>query len=79
MERGHKLLADWLEKSHTTQRDLAGQLGMSDGYLSQILAGLRRPKLEMLDTIQTVTGVPVSSWLDKRGGKSDARERAAAK
>lgn len=79
MNTGRALLADWLRKSHTNQRDFAQKVGISDGYLSQILAGLRRPKLELLTLIEHLTGVPVSSWVDKRRGNSDLPSNMSAK
>ncbi len=78
MNKGHQLLADWRRRSNINQRDLARQLGVSDGYLSQILSGLRRPKLELLIAIEGVTGVPVSSWSDHRRGTSDPRVKSRA-
>lgn len=79
MNTGRALLADWLRKSHTNQRDFAQRLRISDGYLSQILSGLRRPKLELLTLIEHITGVPVSSWVDKRRGSSDLSAKISAK
>lgn len=76
---GRRQLADWLRKSHTNQHDFAGRIRVSDGYLSQILSGLRRPKLELLMEIEAVTGVPMSSWVDKRRGSLDEARKTPAK
>jgi transcriptional regulator with XRE-family HTH domain len=53
------------------QKELATRLGISDPYLSQILLGNRRPKLELLALIQDTTGVPVGSWVDNRRSDLD--------
>jgi transcriptional regulator with XRE-family HTH domain len=76
MAHGRQLLADWLERSHTRQRVLARKLGKSDAYISQVLSGLRRPKLETLTDIEALTGVPVRSWLATRRGISDQTKSA---
>lgn len=73
MTAGRKRLREWLDRSRKQQKELARALGVSDGYLSQILSGLRRPKLELLMAIEVETGVPVESWADTRRGKSDQR------
>lgn len=76
---GRELLRDWLRKSHTQQQTLAQRLGLSNGFLSQVLSGLRRPKLETLDQIQTLTGVPVGSWVDISRATSDRQAKPSAK
>ena len=72
MNNGRCLLREWLHRSHKKQNQLAAKIGVTDSYLSQILSGLRRPKLEILMAIETETGVPVASWADirhtERGG-----------
>lgn len=79
MKSGRELLEAWRLRSKQNQKTLAASLGVSDGYLSQILSGKRRPKLELLDAIQSLSGVPVSSWLEPRRGKADNRRKASAK
>ena len=76
MPSGRHLLGAWRERSKQDQRTLARALGVSDGYLSQILSGLRRPKLELLMKIEELTGVPVSSWVDTRRGRLGKRAKA---
>lgn len=76
MNRGRRLLKDWLARSRKTQKELAAKIGVTEGYLSQILSGLRRPKLETLIAIQAETGVPLESWVATRDGKSDRRQIA---
>ena len=77
MTHGRTLLRDWIRRSRNNQKQLAADLEMSDAYLSQILKGIRRPKLEMLMAIEQRTGVPVSSWADTRRGKKGKRQNAA--
>lgn len=57
-------LRTWLERSRTSKKDLAAQIGIRRPYLSQILHGDRRPSLETLERIERVTGVPIKSWTD---------------
>jgi transcriptional regulator with XRE-family HTH domain len=76
MVHGRRRLREWLDRSHKKQNELAAQIGVTDGYLSQILSGLRRPKLEILIAIETETGVPVESWVDTQSGKTDQRRSA---
>lgn len=70
MPSGRDLLDAWRRRSKQNQRTLARALGITDGYLSQILGGIRRPKLELLLKIEAMTGVPVSSWAETKRGKS---------
>jgi transcriptional regulator with XRE-family HTH domain len=61
---GRVLLREWLTRSRLRQCDLADQLDITEPYLSQVLSGYRRPKLELLITIERLTGVPIESWAD---------------
>jgi 3,4-dihydroxy 2-butanone 4-phosphate synthase/GTP cyclohydrolase II len=47
-------LSDWLEHSGTTQAELARLLGITQGRVSQVLAG-DKPSLELANRIRTVT------------------------
>lgn len=76
--RGRQLLRDWLTRSNHNQRDLARKLGVSEPYLSQILSGNRRPKLELLIAIEAASGVPVGSWAEPLRGKSDPMQKRTA-
>lgn len=71
MMHGRKLLREWLDRSRKQQKELAAKIGVSNGYLSQVLSGLRRPRLETLMAIEAETGVPVESWADTQRGKTD--------
>lgn len=79
MVHGRKRLREWLLRSHKQQKELAGKIGISYPYLSQILSGARRPKLETLMAIEAETGVPVESWADIPVAKSDPRKRRLGK
>lgn len=68
----------WRRRSKQDQRTLARALGITDGYLSQILSGLRRPKLELLIKIEDLTGVPVSSWAELRRGRTGKSTKHSA-
>ena len=65
------MLDAWRLRSKMNQTQLAKALNVSNGYLSQILNGKRTPtNLPFLMRIEALTGVPVSSWVDKARGKS---------
>ena len=71
MPNGRHLLNAWRLRSKLTQRAVCRALNVSDGYLSQIINGKRTPtNLPLLMRIEALTGVPVSSWVDKPRGKS---------
>ena len=76
---GRRLLREWLQRSKQQQKDLAANLKVSDAYLSQILSGLRRPKLELMMTIEAMTGVPVVSWADTSRGKTADPKKTSVK
>lgn len=78
MQHGPRLLREWLDRTQLKQKDLADRLGISDAYLSHILTGYRRPKLELLAQIEYQTGVPIRSWLDTQGGTSENVVEATA-
>jgi transcriptional regulator with XRE-family HTH domain len=48
------------------QRDLAEAFGISRAYLSLLLAGKKRPSLELAIRIERITksAVPVTCWID---------------
>ena len=56
------------------QHDLAAVLGVSQGYLSSLSAGKKRPSLARAVRIERATdgAVPVASWIDapKKTGNS---------
>ena len=55
----------YMEQTQTRQSDLARRLGVTQGYLSKLMAGRKRPSLALAACIERETGgaVTVSSWL----------------
>jgi DNA-binding XRE family transcriptional regulator len=69
MAHGRTLLREWFKRSNLNQKELAAQIGITDAFLSQLLSGKRRAKLEILIQIEEATGVPVVSWADTTVGR----------
>lgn len=69
-----KRLLDWIA-NHTTQREFAAELGITEAYLSQVLHGRRTPRLPILMDIEDKTGVTVRSWALSSIGKEHADRR----
>ena len=46
------------------QKDLARAAGISEGHLSMVLSGKRKPSAEVMRRLAEVTGTPVSWWAD---------------
>ena len=79
MPKGRHLLNAWRERSKLTQTELAEALKVSNGYMSQILTGKRTPtNLPFLMRIEALTGVPPSSWVDTKRGKSEKSQKPSA-
>jgi transcriptional regulator with XRE-family HTH domain len=59
------MLKEHLQSISETQRAFACRLGISGAFLSQIMAGNRRPSLDLAIRIARLTGgaVPVESWV----------------
>ncbi len=79
MTQGRAMLLEWFRRSRKQKQELAATIGISKPYMSQILMGNRRPKLEHLMAIEAATGVPVTSWSDTRRGKADRAKKHSAK
>lgn len=54
-----KDIATYLERTGTTQSQLAERLGISQPFLSQIINGQRTPSLDLAALIEDKTGVPM--------------------
>lgn len=56
---------EWAERNKKTAAELAKSLGLSKSMTAQLMAGRRRPSLEVMDQIRTLTGgeVDFASWL----------------
>jgi transcriptional regulator with XRE-family HTH domain len=63
-----------------TQEDLAGQLGISASYLSEIESGKKRPSLDLLDSYARIFGIPASTFLaleEKARGRRGKKTKRA--
>lgn len=69
MVAGHKMLRDWLKRTERKGREVADSLGITHGYLSQLLHGVRRPSVDVALRIQETTGISVASWKSDRVSK----------
>jgi len=56
----------YLEATGTTQRELADQLGITQGALSMIKNGQRVPRPELALRIHSLTGVPLETLLTRQ-------------
>jgi len=55
-----------------TQRELAGKSHISEAYMSQILAGNRRPRWPVAKRIAQAANTPVELWME--GSPDEMRE-----
>ena len=60
-------LREYLKRSGRTEKQLARVLGVSQPYVNMLKNGHRRPKPEMAERIEAVTGVPILNLLFKEG------------
>lgn len=79
MNEGRIALREWLSRSLLRRKDLADRLDISRPYMSQVLGGARRPRLELLTRIENVTGVPTVSWVDTRVSSTPFPRKRTAK
>lgn len=58
-------IRDFLRQSGSTQAKLADELGISRGYMSELVAGSKIPSLGVAVAIERATGgaIPASSWV----------------
>lgn len=73
MAHGRQLFADWVARvgRHGVNKgQAAARIGISGSELSHLLSGRRRPTLALAATIQDETGIPATSWVPSRRGKS---------
>lgn len=68
---GREQLKQWTERAKLNQRELARLLNISEPFVTQILKGLRTPRLKTLVRIEDVTGIPVRSWTDAEDSDTD--------
>lgn len=65
-------LVQWLGRTKQTQYDLADSLGISQGQVSSIVTGRRKPSLDVAAKIERLAGIPAASWLDVTSTKATA-------
>jgi transcriptional regulator with XRE-family HTH domain len=56
-------LSEYIEKTKTTETELANQLGISQGFLNEIKNGKKRPSPDLAAKIESVTGIPFRKLL----------------
>ncbi len=70
------VLWDFMTKNNLSQKEMAGRLGVSPGYVSQILCGLRHPspklRRTMLEAMQPLT---FSDLFTVEGQAEECRQR----
>lgn len=54
----------WKQRTCRPQQEIARALEISDAYLSQILHGVRLPSLKVMLRIESLTGIPLRSWVE---------------
>ena len=57
-------LQDWMERTGTTQGELARRAGIPQSQLSQLLKGSRRCSIMKALALSKVTGVPVEKLVE---------------
>lgn len=57
-------LAEMMERTGWTNKDLAEELGVSQSHISHLLTGYRNPGLGTLQAIATALGVSPASLID---------------
>ena len=63
-------LARWFTRVAYTQTAVAHELGISDSYMTLLIAGARRPSLPLAIRISELTGLPVSDLVPVKVEKS---------
>jgi transcriptional regulator with XRE-family HTH domain len=56
-------LARWFERSAYSQREIADQLGITEGHMSRLVTGDRQPSGKLAVRISELTGIPERSLL----------------
>lgn len=68
----HRNLREYFEQTGETQSAFAERLGLSQGYVSHLVAGGRLPSLEVALRVAAAADIPVESLLPARGEKVPA-------
>lgn len=62
--KAYSSLQDWMERTGTTQAELARRAAMPQSQLSQLLKGSRRCSLMKALVLSRITGVPVEKLVE---------------
>lgn len=62
--KSYSSLQDWMERTGTTQAELARRVRMPESQLSQLLKGSRRCSLMRALALSKITGVPVEKLVE---------------
>lgn len=71
-------LRDYLQKTGSTQRQLAHDAGMSEQQLSNLLTGSRGCSIRMAIRLSSVTGVPVENLVRWKKIRPQRTQKAVA-
>ena len=70
MNHKDKTIREYLRRSGRTERQLARLLGVSQPYVNMLKNGRRRPRPELAERIEAVTGIPFRKLLLEDGRKT---------
>lgn len=59
--RKRRLLSDWLAENGFSQAGFAAHLGISQGYLSELLSGAKSPSMNTARLIKEATGGEITA------------------
>ena len=69
-----KELKEFQESLDLNQRQMARLLGISESYLSEILAGRKTPSKKLARKISQMTGISILKLLFPQGVQDEARD-----
>jgi transcriptional regulator with XRE-family HTH domain len=69
-----KELREFQESLDLNQRQMARLLGISESYLSEILAGRKTPSKKLARKISQMTGISILKLLFPQGVQDEARD-----
>ncbi len=67
MNHRYKTIREYLKRSGRTEKQLARLLGVSQPYVNMLKNCRRRPKPELAERIEAVTGIPFKMLLIREG------------
>lgn len=59
----------------TRQTHIAKMAGISDAFLSEILAGKKTPYWETAKVLSKVTGIPVEFWMESKNNPEQLKAK----